>query len=122
MAPSDAPPPNDFEHDEGPAALRRQVATLKLELSVLRQELALRQSNTEATYRAVFDAVNEAILILDLATGAVADLNRTAERLTGYGRDDLLGQPLATLAGDEARLAVSFSRSSPLPVLPVSLP
>jgi len=48
---------------------------------------ALRQS--EANYRAIFNAVNDAIFVHDVETGEVVDVNRRAVEAYGYGPDEL---------------------------------
>ncbi|EKO39326.1 MAG: PAS domain S-box [Solidesulfovibrio magneticus str. Maddingley MBC34] len=63
---------------------------------------------SEADYRAVFNAANDAIFIQDAATGAFLDANDRAVSLYGYARDELRrldperlssGYPPYTLAG-----------------------
>jgi PAS domain S-box-containing protein len=49
---------------------------------------ALRAS--EASYRTIFDASNDAIFVHDLATGAVLDANRTACLMSGVTREELM--------------------------------
>ncbi|MCC6977083.1 MAG: PAS domain S-box protein, partial [Candidatus Melainabacteria bacterium] len=53
-----------------------------------REEEALRAS--EANYREIFDAVNDGIFVHDLKTGAILHVNKRAEDLYGYTREELL--------------------------------
>ncbi len=53
-----------------------------------RTEEALRLS--EANYRAIFNAVNDAIFVHESATGGILDVNEAACRLFGYSREDML--------------------------------
>lgn len=53
-----------------------------------REEEALRAS--EANYREIFDALNDSIFVHDLKTGATIHVNKRAEELYGYSRDELL--------------------------------
>jgi len=52
-----------------------------------RAEEALRQS--EANYRAIFDAAGDALFVHDIETGDVVDLNQKASELYGYRPDEI---------------------------------
>jgi len=52
-------------------------------------EEALRQS--EANYRAIFNAVHDMVFVHDIDTGDVVDMNRRAAEAYGYGSDELDG-------------------------------
>ncbi len=47
-------------------------------------------AHSEANYRALFDASNEAVFVHDLATGAIVDVNRRATELYGTTRAEAL--------------------------------
>ena len=49
---------------------------------------ALRES--EANYRAIFDAANDAIFVLDVETGAILDVNRKLCEMYGYPQEEVL--------------------------------
>jgi PAS domain S-box-containing protein len=71
--------------------------------SVSEAEEALRRLvAAEAKYRGVIDAAPDAIVIVTRA-GIIDLVNRQAELLFGYGRDELLGQPVETLIPDRFR-------------------
>lgn len=53
-------------------------------------------------YRAVFEAAPDAIVIVD-PEGRIRDLNRSAEQLFGYQRDELLGKSIEDLVPEQAR-------------------
>lgn len=57
-----------------------------------RTEAAPRES--EAIYRTLFDAVNDAIAILDPETGVVLEANQKTVELSGFSRDELRHLPL----------------------------
>ena len=47
-------------------------------------------AHSEADYRAIFDAANDAILIHDAVTGAILDVNRKMSEMYGYTRGEAL--------------------------------
>lgn len=67
---------------------------------------ALRES-TERLQR-IYDAANDAILILDPETGRFIDANPSAEKLLGYSRNELLGLDVARVHPDDLEETRSF--------------
>src|SRR5690606_7504026 len=63
--------------------LRRDIAQR------IRIQRALEES--EASYRAIFDAAEDAIFVHDIETGAIVDVNPRACTAYGYSREELLG-------------------------------
>lgn len=61
-----------------------------------RSETALKES--EANYRAIFDAANDAIFVLDIDTGAILDINRKLCEIYGYSRSQLLRLPIEAVS------------------------
>lgn len=57
---------------------------------------------TAVEYRAVFEASPDGILVVD-EQGRIRDLNPQAEELFGYGRAELVGEPVETLVPEGAR-------------------
>ena len=70
------------------------------ELEQLRAVDALRQS--EASYRAIFESAEDAILIHDWDTGEVIDANPKACETFGYGREELRRIPVGGLSSGVA--------------------
>lgn len=72
------------------------------ELDLARQSL----STSEQRFRIIFDSVNEAILVQNIADGRIHDANRRAEEMYGFTREALL-----QCKADDLSLGVSpFSR------------
>ena len=61
---------------------------------------ALRES--EAKYRAIFDLANDAIVVHDLATGAILDVNQKMTEMYGYTREEALHLAVEDLSAGEA--------------------
>ena len=79
-------------------ALEREVETRKLAEEVIR--------DSETSYRGIFDSVEEAIYIQS-KEGTFLDVNRGAEKMYGYSRDELIGQnPLFVAAPGKNDLEV----------------
>jgi PAS domain S-box-containing protein len=64
-----------------------------------RAEAALRHS--EERFRAIFDSVNDAIFVYDLATGAILDVNRRMCELYGYRREEVRQLDVGALSSGE---------------------
>jgi len=69
------------------------------ELDRVRAEEALRAS--EASYRAIFEASEDAVFIHDWETGAIVDVNPKACEAYGYSQEELKRVPLANLSSGE---------------------
>jgi PAS domain S-box-containing protein len=81
---------------------------------------ALRDS--EASYRAIFEAVEDAIFVHDWETGAVLDVNRKACEAYGYTREEMLGWSVdrfgsgeSPYTGDEAMAWVQRAKAGERP-------
>ncbi|MCQ4347330.1 response regulator [Pseudomonas stutzeri] len=61
-----------------------------------------RRRQTESWYRGILESAPDAILVAD-ADGLIRLANQRLEELFGYRNDELLGQPLASLAAPAAR-------------------
>jgi PAS domain S-box-containing protein len=56
---------------------------------------------SEANYRAIFEAAEDAIFIHDYDSGAILDVNPKACSNLGYTREELLGLPVGDISGNE---------------------
>jgi PAS domain S-box-containing protein len=61
-----------------------------------RSEQALRASET--SYRRLFEAAKDGILILDVDTGRIADVNRFLIKLLGFSRSEMVGKTVGELS------------------------
>jgi PAS domain S-box-containing protein len=89
------------------------------EIERLRADEALRRS--EASYRAIFDAAEDAVFIHDWDSGAVIDVNPRACELYGYTREELFRADIADISADvpphtaaDARRWIARARSAPV--------
>jgi PAS domain S-box-containing protein len=62
--------------------------------------------DAERSYRAIFDAAEDAILILDWRTGGIRDANRKACDTYGYSHDELVQLSCADLSSPEANYSL----------------
>lgn len=65
----------------------------------------------EKEYRAVFEAAPDGILVVD-AEGRILDLNPAAERMFGYGKEELVGSEVETLVPAASRSTHRSERSA----------
>jgi PAS domain S-box-containing protein len=78
-------------------------------------------SVTETTFPQLLESAPDAIVISD-KSGRIVVINRMTEKLFGYGRDDLIGQPIETLIPERYRSAHPNHRQgyySDLPTRPM---
>jgi PAS domain S-box-containing protein len=74
------------------AKTRTEQAEMRTEQVEARSEEAIRSS--ELRYRRLFETAQDGILILDSATGQVADANPFMKDLLGYSQEEILGKTL----------------------------
>ncbi len=49
-------------------------------------------SESEKTFRTVYNSISDAILITEIGTGKIIDINPGFERIMGYGKDEIAGK------------------------------
>ncbi|OGU17356.1 MAG: hypothetical protein A2076_03905 [Geobacteraceae bacterium GWC2_53_11] len=76
--------------------VKERTAQLESEIAGHKQAEEHLKDN-EARYRALFEGVPDALLIADIATGIIRDVNPSACRLFARTRDELVGAHQATL-------------------------
>lgn len=57
---------------------------------------------SEERFHTIYDSLNDAVFIHDAETGCILDVNETACRLYGYGREELLNKGLQQLGTGES--------------------
>ena len=72
------------------------------------------QWDGDATFALLFESVPDAMVGVD-RTGAVRFVNRQTELLFGYGRDELIGQPIEVLVPKASRQAHARYRATAHP-------
>jgi PAS domain S-box-containing protein len=80
----------------------RDSRILLIQDETRRQQAEEELRMSEERYREVFENANDVIFLLDLK-GKVLAVNRAAEYLTGYARNEVLGQDFAMLIDGDAR-------------------
>jgi len=90
------PPKDLLGVDAATAALRDRLQSLALRKHA---EELLRIS--EANYRAIFNAANDAILLLDMETGAIIDANEKTYEMWGYSPEEFLRLNVEDLISEE---------------------
>lgn len=96
----------------------------------MKEKAALLES--EDKYRSIFEAAQDAIIILKHQTGQILDVNRSACELYGYSREELLelcnidlsAEPERTVSGLEAgetRIPIRYHRKKNGTVFPVEI-
>jgi PAS domain S-box-containing protein len=106
------------------AELRTEQAEIRTEQAETRSEQAVRDS--EVSYRRLFETAKDGILILDIKTGRISDVNPFLIELLGFSHGEMVGRtvdelsPFKGIECNQAMLerlqAVGFVRYEDLPV------
>lgn len=74
------------------AETRMEQAETRMEEAETRSEQAIRAS--ELSYRRLFEAAKDGILILEVETGRISDVNPCLSSLLGFSRAEMVGTPI----------------------------
>ncbi len=98
--------------------LKQRIAELEQENQQLRQEIESQQQlNSESTgndqqFRKIFNASNDAILVIDPRADQILEANPQAEKLLGYSRAELLNSvSVSSIHPEEMPQLMAFTRS-----------
>jgi len=83
-------------------SLAEPLVELLIAYGLAFREKQQRLRASEANYQAIFNATNDAIIVLDADTGAVLDANRRTCQMFGRQREEVLAGSLAELVGRAA--------------------
>lgn len=78
------------------AEMRTEQAETRSEQAEARSEQVIQDS--EVSYRRLFEAAKDGILILDIDTGRITDVNPFLVELLGFSRDEMLGKTVGELS------------------------
>ncbi len=78
------------------AEMRTEQAETRSEQAETRSEQAIQDS--DASYRRLFEAAKDGILILDISTGRINDANPFLVELLGFSREEMLGKTVGELS------------------------
>jgi two-component system CheB/CheR fusion protein len=62
------------------------------------EDISIRRAEAEIKYQRLFETAKDGILVLDLETQLVTDVNPFLLQLTGFGREDLIGKKIGDTA------------------------
>lgn len=62
----------------------------------------------ELTYKSVFEAASDAILVVDRESTLIVDVNRAACEKYGYVREDLIGKPITGISSEPEKTAAAI--------------
>jgi len=80
--------------------LRELIGGLRARIGELAQAQSSLKISDEQT-RAIFDAVNEAILVLDMKSGEILDVNQKMMEMYGYSQEEALGLRIGNLSSGD---------------------
>ncbi|PSP79537.1 hypothetical protein BRC81_04820 [Halobacteriales archaeon QS_1_68_20] len=88
--------------------VRKSTGMEEFDLLVNRVRNAVERRRARVNYREVFDAVDDALLVIDPETGRLVEVNSAACEVWGYDQAELVGRDPATLGADPDGLDPEF--------------
>jgi PAS domain S-box-containing protein len=77
-----------------------QIFAVRAGAELERQRVDASAREAEASYRAIFEAAEDAVFVHDVQTGSVVDVNPQACRMYGYAREELLKVRIADVSSN----------------------
>ena len=90
-----------------------QDTTARKVMEYALQTTILQLMDSEEKYRNVFNAKNDPLLLVDLSTRTILDLNSAASTLYGYSREEMLTMNLMDLSAEPEKTGDLFIQASP---------
>jgi len=90
-----------------------QDTTARKVMEYALQTTILQLMDSEEKYRNVFNAKTDPLLLVDMSTRTILDLNKAASSLYGYSREELLTMSLMDLAAEPEKTGDLFVQPSP---------
>jgi PAS domain S-box-containing protein len=79
----------------------RELTEALLKIFAVRAAAEIERGRAEASYRAIFDAAEDAVFIHDWETGSIVDVNDKAAQVYGYTRDEMRTLRVADFSSGE---------------------
>ena len=87
-------------HDQALTEALLQIFAVRAAAELERQRADEPRARSEASYRSIFEAAEDAIFVHDIETGRVLDVNPKACRNYGYTHDELLAVRIADVSAN----------------------
>ncbi|AFZ44355.1 PAS/PAC sensor signal transduction histidine kinase [Halothece sp. PCC 7418] len=92
--------------------LQQRITELEEENQQLKQQLATEATANDQPFRKIFNASNDAILVIDPSADQILEANPQAEKLLGYSRDELLNSvSVSKIHPEEMPQLMAFTRN-----------
>jgi len=91
--------------------LQQRIVELEQENQQLKQQLETEPTANDQPFRKIFNASNDAILVIDPSADQILEANPQAEKLLGYSRDELLNSvSISSIHPEEMPQFMAFTR------------
>ncbi len=92
--------------------LQQRITELEQENQQLKQQLETKSTENDQPFRKIFNASNDAILVIDPSADQILEANPQAEKLLGYSRDELLNSvSVSRIHPEEMPQLMAFTRN-----------
>ena len=92
--------------------LKQRITELEQENQQLKQQLATEATANDQPFRKIFNASNDAILVIDPSADQILEANPQAEKLLGYSRKELLNSvSVSRIHPEEMPQLMAFTRN-----------